>query len=382
MVFYVGRTAFIFLAATLLAVLAELTFYGDRVDPMDTRHNLAMQQEDGSVLQVEVQNGKRMAIRFHQATDQIETFELSTDDVLSLGIPREALYPIVTKDAWKQRLSWTASTVPRVADPECPRRGEGHLQKSTVDVLQQLDPASLRHKAINIGGMYGAGSPNDADDPVVEVVRAEPKMQVLCIGCGDFRSIERLSGHTDRIVTSALQNKWDSDFASIPQEWHDVDVLRLENVPAGLSCLLLRSILQVIRAKVIVLLVHGQVPPPIQFSPIRDTGSPTVGEAFYSCSVSAVSSVVRDHGFSLLRLSGPYALFVRESLWTASTLPLNEAECFRHVEAYGVDLFPIEFVRDWLFNPHVVESVARVHGNVSQALADFGHPGEPFMLAA
>merc|ERR1712186_34414 len=118
------------------------------------------------------------------------------------------------------------------------------------------------HEAINVGGLYGEGTPDVADDPIVETVRWDPQMKVLCIDCGTWKSIERLDGHHDQIESSSLAAPPHVDFAFLPQDWRNVDVLRIEAMPGGTSCTVLRSILSVVRPTVVVLIVHGQIPPP------------------------------------------------------------------------------------------------------------------------
>merc|ERR1712178_424673 len=97
-------------------------------------------------------------------------------------------------------------------------------------------------------------------------------------------------------------------------------------MPGGISCRVLRSLMQSMRPRVVVLIVHGQIPPPVQFSTLRSTGKPDLDQIFYSCSVSAVAAILKLHGMSLLRLSGPYALFVHDEDWKDSSLPLDESE--------------------------------------------------------
>merc|ERR1712217_806010 len=94
----------------------------------------------------------------------------------------------------------------------------------------------------------------------------------------------------------------------LPESWHDPDILRIDSAPCGLSCFLLHRLLQFMRPKIVVMLVHAQVPPPLKFSPVRCSGREPLNEIFYSCSVSGVTSILQAYGMALLRLSGPYAL--------------------------------------------------------------------------
>jgi len=374
----------LFVLTCLVATLGEQAFYGDRVDPWDTSHIKTWSQPDGNIMQVEVRNGKFSAAQFNPATQEVNMVDVHAEEVLRLGIPPDAFEPPVAEAEWAERRQWDGRPSLLPIDTKCPRRGEGHLQKSTVEVLQAIGNDGVHHRAVNIGGLYGAGARETADDPIVEAVRWDSEMQVLCINCGDLAAIARLDGHRERFATVSASLAPDTDFSFIiPEQWREVDVLRLEQMPGGTSCPILRSILRVLRPRVVVLIVHAQIPPPIQLSTLRATGSPELDEVFYSCSLSAAASVLRvaGTGMSLLRLSGPYALFVRDGDWTASALPLDEQECFRHVEVWGVELFPISFVRDWLFDPQPLRSLLRIHGNVTGVFATYGLPREPFALA-
>jgi len=365
--------------ALICHATAELSYYGDRMDPWDTRHVKTLDQGDGMIVQVEVQYGGATAVQFNPETQEVAHTEITREDVLAMGFPRDALDWPIEEDIWTQRKLWDGRRQTHPIDPECPRRGDGHLAKATLEVLEAIGKNTLLHKMINIGGMYGAGMPDLMDDPIVETLRAHDRMKLLCIDCGDFSNIERLQGYQNRIEVSPLESGMDigNDF----RNWRKIDVLRIESMPSGTSCLVLRSVLKVVSPTVVVLIVHGQIPPPIRFSTIRDSGNADVTGALYSCSVAAVSAILEVHGLSLLRLSGPYALFVRRDAWKSSALPLDSTECFRHIEAWGADIFPIEFVRSWLFEADVMQSVAHVHSNISAAFSSFGLPGEPFMLS-
>lgn len=117
-----------------------------------------------------------------------------------------------------------------------------------------------------------------------------------------------------------------------------------------------------------------QVPPPFQYFPLGVPGynSPP---ALMSCSLSGAIEVLAKHDLFLIRLTGPYALFVRQSEWPEA-LPINEFDCYRRASVWGLKDIPLSFVREWLR-----EEVDQVLPLLWRNLTHLHSDGGPFTLA-
>mmetsp|Transcript_96051 Transcript_96051/g.170461 ORF Transcript_96051/g.170461 Transcript_96051/m.170461 type:complete len:148 (-) Transcript_96051:32-475(-) len=146
-------------------------------------------------------------------------------------------------------------------------------------------------------------------------------------------------------------------------------------MPLGRSCQMLRSILRSgVRPRMIALFVLSQVPLPFKFMPLSlDERHPS---ALLSCSLGAAEEVLAPFGFSLLRLTGPYALFVK----TREDLPLNNLDCYRSASVWGMKDIPLASVREWLFL-NVEEALPRLWRNITALYAAEGQVDAPFTLA-
>merc|ERR1712159_702028 len=105
------------------------------------------------------------------------------------------------------------------------------------------------------------------------------------------------------------------------------------------------------------MIVNGQFPPPLRFAGLSVKGwteQRHLPAALYSCSLSYALDMLRPHGFSLVRFSGPYAAFVQNSRLATEMGPTDPDEfaCYRGGRVWGfTQAFPIEFVREWFFAP-------------------------------
>ncbi|CAJ1414943.1 unnamed protein product [Effrenium voratum] len=80
--------------------------------------------------------------------------------------------------------------------------------------------------------------------------------------------------------------------------------------------------------------------------------------------------VLAPWGLFLIRLTGPYALFVHRDEWYQE-LPINELDCYRRASVWGLQDIPLRFVREWFF-----EDVDQVLPLVWRNLSSLYRPGE------
>lgn len=149
----------------------------------------------------------------------------------------------------------------------------------------------------------------------------------------------------------------------------------MDGLRHGVSCEVLRQVLRAgVRPRLVALLVLSQVPPPFQYFPLGVPGynSPP---ALMSCSLSGAIEVLAKHDLFLIRLTGPYALFVRQSEWPEA-LPINEFDCYRRASVWGLKDIPLSFVREWLR-----EEVDQVLPLLWRNLTHLHSDGGPFTLA-
>lgn len=295
---------------------------------------------------------------------------------LAAAFPEGADQPRVTEAYWDEKTRHHSASARR--DPACPVNGENHVETAAVKVLQALAPP-LRGTALNVGGLYGGKGgwdPDKADDPTVELLRAAPATRVLCYNCEGASGVTRLGADG----AAKLEHK-EVDLLSselpLPAAFHDLDWLRLDFVPGGQSCQVLRKLFRAgARPRLVVMMVLSQVPPPFRLVPlISGEGHPP---ALISCSLAAASAELAPHGLSLLRLSGPYALFVDRSAWP-EPLPISDLDCYREASVWGYEDLPLPFVREWTFSP-VAEALPRIWSNISELYLAAGRPGAPFSL--
>merc|ERR1711879_362073 len=201
--------------------------------------------------------------------------------------------------------------------------------------------------------------------------------RVLCWACEDASQVTRLSGLTDRIEHADVDLL--SPQLAAPSAYRHLDMLRIDHVPAGQSCRVLSQLLRGgVRPSLVVMLVLSQVPPPFRFAPLSlDIRHHPA--ALVSCSLSLAASLLEPYGITLLRLTGPYALFVKRDLWQGP-LPLDELACYRGASVWGYEDLPLAFVREWTFVP-VDEGLSRIWSNMTELYKAAGQVNAPFTLA-
>ncbi|CAE8722158.1 unnamed protein product [Polarella glacialis] len=329
--------------------------------------------------------------------------ELGPDEEQQLlsAFPPEAFLPAavnppVASGTWSSKLRHYASS--DHVDPDCAVRGENHLERSILDVFQalQLPPIGA---VLSIGGLYGGKHGEGAeapDDPAVELLlelqqtfRGSPaSLRAMCWGCkeGEVANLTRAQPLVPIVPIFEVRpfpEVADLTLApalDVPAGFQgELDLLRFDALPLGRSCQALAALLRAgVRPRLLAMFVLSQIPPPYKFIPLASDVA-THPAALMACSLSAVADIVAPFGLSLLRLTGPYALFVARHAWRGR-LPLNELECYRRAAVWGLTDIPLHFVRDWLFSS-VDEGLPQLWGNLSALYASAGQAGAPFTLA-
>lgn len=367
--------------ATALALVWEVeaqeeaSDYGARVDIWLKEFKQAVRVAEDTVLHLRLQKGEFSA---SLDEDGAEPFELGAAERAQLlaVFPEDATRQTVSDEDWAARVREHGRGASAHVDSACPVNGENHLEKAVVEVFEALRGSPWK-AMLNIGGLYGGKHGEGAhlpDDPTVELLRHVPDARVLCWKCGDFAEVTRVGSLASRFEA------WEADLTadpSPPQGFRDLDLLRLDFLPAGQSCQVLGRLLRRgVRPRMVAMLVLSQVPPPFQYVPLAPERHP---QPLFSCSLAAASEVLARHDLFLLRLTGPYALFVRRDAWR-SPLPLSELDCYRGAGVWGDKALPLPFVREWLFQP-VDKVLPRLWGNLTLLYEAGGFGGAPFTLA-
>eukprot|EP00929_Paragymnodinium_shiwhaense_P084840 TRINITY_DN45400_c0_g1_i1.p1 TRINITY_DN45400_c0_g1~~TRINITY_DN45400_c0_g1_i1.p1 ORF type:complete len:409 (-),score=42.33 TRINITY_DN45400_c0_g1_i1:190-1416(-) len=367
------------------------------VDPFMKEWRRTVRVPDG-VLVLRLQQGQLETFSEDGAPLHLGNNEMQGlhDFVRQSGVfPDEAWEPVIPAADWAgvehARFGSSLQHVRTRIDKDCPVNSENHLERTIVQVFQTLLPypgepdTNGYGKMLNIGGFYGGrrgDAPDAPDDPTVELLRARPTSKVLCWQCGeeDPASVTRLGSELGKRVVQAEHVDLLAADLAVPAGYQELDLLRLDHVPAGQSCRVLSKLLrQGVRPRMVAMLVLSQVPLPYKFAPLS-LNVDRHPEAFISCSLGMAASIMEPHGLTLLRLTGPYALFVDKRLWP-QPLPLNDMACYRAASVWGYEDIPMPFVREWLLQPPDVV-VPRLWGNISSIYISSGHPGAPFTLAA
>lgn len=357
--------------ATIPAQVEEPPSYGSIIDPWLKEYTQVLRLSQDDVLLVRLHRGEISA--FTQDGNELALDDKQRKQILA-AFPKGADQLRVTDALWDEKTKHFSASARR--DPACPVNTENHLEKAAVEVLQALT-MPLRGTALNVGSLYGGRDgeePDKPDDPTVELLRAVPATRVLCYNCGDASRVTRLGADVARKFEHHDVNLLSAE-VPLPAAFHDLDWLRLDFVPGGQSCQLLRKLLRSgARPRLVVMMVLSQVPPPFRFAPlISGEGHP---KALISCSLAAAAAELAPHGLSLLRLTGPYALFVDRAAWP-ETLPISDLDCYREASVWGYEDLPLPFVREWIFTP-VAEALPRIWSNLTELYAATGHPGAPF----
>lgn len=372
----------VFVPAFLLLLLPQAALglpeaeaeYGARIDPWLKDWTQAVRISEEEVILLRLHRGELTA-----ATPEGNTLPLAEEERRSLlePFPKEARTSPVDAGAWAAKVRLHGQSTRE--DASCPVNGENHLEMTVVDVYEALKGVG-KHKMLNLGGLYGGvrGDGEDlADDPVVELLRHQPEMQVLCWNCGDVADVSRVGALAGRFRLENVDVM--APELKLSAEFQDLDLLRLDFLPGGQSCQVLKKLLRAgARPRMVAMLVMSQVPPPFRFTPLSSdvNGHPS---ALFSCSLAAAADVVAVHELFLLRLTGPYALFVRRDVWKES-LPVSELDCYRGASVWGHRGLSIDFVRDWLFSP-VETALPLLWGNLTGIYEGAGQGGTPFTLA-
>eukprot|EP00929_Paragymnodinium_shiwhaense_P014764 TRINITY_DN122728_c0_g1_i1.p1 TRINITY_DN122728_c0_g1~~TRINITY_DN122728_c0_g1_i1.p1 ORF type:complete len:450 (+),score=70.88 TRINITY_DN122728_c0_g1_i1:79-1428(+) len=177
-----------------------------------------------------------------------------------------------------------------------------------------------------------------------------------------------------------------------------VDILKVDI--DSIDCLVVEALAPRLDIKAIIIETNKWIPPPFQFTLLFP--SEKVPNQMNGCSVSyAVNRFLR-HGFRLVFYSGEDAVFVHDDVLKAGTRvnrnpmvsplreyssPLDEFECYRSIEQFGLRRldgervaqylrgWPIPFVREWFFTLPIEEAATALWGNLTAIHADV-----PFML--
>lgn len=376
--------------------------YGARIDLWAKLHEQAVKVGEDSVLLLRLHNGHLAAFELDGQTP----VELEPEILYQFRsvFPSEAYDPPVNEKDWEMRVKHEsfgnsvehacsvgadnklekASTCFAV-DPLCPVLKENHLEKAILEAWTMLRGKPKR-RSVNVGGLYGGkfGEGDDApDDPTVELVRATRGMKVLCWDCGDVRSVTRAKGYAHQFEKWHVTS-FDPTFqpVEVPFEFRSVDLLRLDFVSDGQSCQLLRRLLVAgMKPRMVAMLVMSQIPPPFKYTPLPLSKDPNRGfeskrtsEIFFSCSLAAAQEVLSPYDMFLVRLTGPYALFVQRDEWPTE-LPISDLQCYREALVWGNRALPIEFIREWLFS-NTSATLHRMWNNLTVL-----HGNSPFTLA-
>lgn len=356
--------------ATVPAKVEEPPSYGSIIDPWLKEYTQALRLTKDDMMLARLHRGEVSA--FTQDGNEVNLDDGQRRQLLA-AFPEGADQPHVADAVWNEKTKHFSASARR--DPACPVNTENHLEVAAVQVLQALT-MPLRGAAVNVGGLYGGrdgAEPDKADDPTVELLRAAPATRVLCYNCEGASRVTRL-GADGAVKLEHHEVNLLSAEVPLPAAFHDLDWLRLDFVPGGQSCQLLRNLLRSgARPRLVIMMVLSQVPPPFRFVPlVSGEGHP---KPLISCSLSAAAAELAPYGLSLLRLTGPYALFVERSAWP-EPLPISDLDCYREASVWGYEDLPLPFVREWIFTP-VAEALPRIWSNLTDLYAATGHPGAP-----
>lgn len=345
-----------------------------RIDPSLRRWKRSVRVSEDLLLHLEVHQGE---LRAFQADGQ--QMDLSEDDAAQLQsvfpfdafAPEAKLEPIAPA-AWDaKRLRFGKDARPSEG---CAVNDENHLERTTVAVFQRLKSEPLG-VVVTVGGLYGYshGEGEDVlDDPAVELLLEMQQngirnLRALCLGCEakQVASLTRARSLQKVFQVQALDPQ--ALRSAVPEILlpkafvGQVDLLRLDSLPHGSSCQVLRSLLMKVQPRLLAMFVFSQVPPPFNFIPHGQ--SVETPPAIMACSLSAVMQVVAPYNLFLIHLTGPYALFVQRDEWHQE-LPIDELDCYRKASVWGMEDIPINFVREWFFED-VDEVLPRIWGNLT-----------------
>ncbi|CAJ1336748.1 unnamed protein product [Effrenium voratum] len=365
------------LAAALSFAQTGAEDYMARIDPSLRTWTRSVRVAQDSFLDLEVHQGQLRAYQDGQQLDLPEEHMMQ----LAAAFPAEAFEkealnpPIAIPEARAQRYGASVRI-----DPGCPVNSENHLERTTVAVFRELKSSPLG-VVVTLGGLYGYQSGEGAeiaDDPAVELLLEMQQQglpaRALCLGCpeGQVASLTRAQTLQQVFTTRQLPESLRSNFPELPLPLAfqgGVDLLRLDALPHGSSCQVLRAILRAgVRPRLVALFVQSQVPPPFKFVPLGQVMETPA--AIMACSLSAAMEVLAPWGLFLIRLTGPYALFVHRDEWYQE-LPINELDCYRRASVWGLQDIPLRFVREWFF-----EDVDQVLPLVWRNLSSLYRPGE------
>jgi len=357
-----------------IASAQEDDSFGGRVDPWMKEYSEAIRVSPKEVVLLHLLRGQLSA--YKSDTGEPVPIAAEQSEQLFAVFPKEARHSPVEKAVWEERERGHAAGQRK--DKKCPVDQGNHLEQAVVEVHKALT-VPHRDLILNIGGLYGGRNgelPDHLDDPTVELLRARPKSRVLCWHCGNVADVTRLQGLSDNFEHQAPDLL--SPELSMPEHYRELDLLRLDAQPMGQSCRILGKILRSgVRPRLVAMFVLSQVPPPFKFAPLS-LNKDRHPRAVLGCSLSMASEVLAPYGLSLLRLTGPYALFVERANWK-EPLPLNELDCYRRASLWGYSDLPLAFARDWLFSP-VDEALPRLWSNMTAIYAATGQPNVPFTL--
>ncbi|CAE7298568.1 ergic3 [Symbiodinium natans] len=369
------------------AVSAAAEDYMARVDPSIHTWTRTVRVAEETFLLLEMHQGHLRA--FWNGDAEVDLPEEQQEELLNVfpadALTVEARVPQIHGENWAAKLRRHA--VGHRVDPNCAVNSENHLEKEILVVFRQLRSRPLG-SVLTFGGLYGGVHGRGADvpdDPAVELMLelqrlGTSQVQGLCVFCdGDqVTSLTRASQLQSamRILNPAEELRSASPELTLPPEFAgQVDLLRLDALQHAVSCQLLRNLLRAgVRPRLVALLVLSQVPPPFKYFPLSVPGH-DAPPALMTCSLSGAIEVLLKYDLFLIRLTGPYALFVQRSEWPEE-LPINEFDCYRKASVWGLEDIPLPFVREWL-REDVDEVLPRLWRNLSQLHFD----GGPFTLA-
>ncbi|CAE7475624.1 COMT, partial [Symbiodinium sp. KB8] len=369
----------------LAAVALASEDYMARVDPSLHTWTRTVRVAEDAFLLLEMHQGNLKALLNGEA--EVDLPQEQEEQLLS-AFPAEALtvearVPQIQSQRWAAKILRHA--VGARVDPDCAVNTENHLEKEILAVFRRLRNPPIG-SVLTFGGLYGGvhGEGVDVpDDPAVELMlelqqRGNVRLKGLCMFCDEeqVRSLTRAQGLQSALRTLNIPDPLRWADLQLPAEFAgELDLLRLDGLRHGVSCEVLRQVLRAgVRPRLVALLVLSQVPPPFQYFPLGVPGynSPP---ALMSCSLSGAIEVLAKHDLFLIRLTGPYALFVRQSEWPEA-LPINEFDCYRRASVWGLKDIPLSFVREWL-REEVDQVLPRLWRNLTHLHSD----GGPFTLA-
>lgn len=350
--------------------------YMARIDPSLRSWLRSVRLSEDVLLQLEVHQGKLRAFQDHEqlALEEEEVAQLRSVFPSDAFAPEALLSPI-GPEAWDaKRQQFGKHGLDANIFPDCAVNNENHLERTTVAVFNQLKSSHLG-VVVTVGGLYGHrhGEGEDVlDDPAIELLLEmqrlrTPALRALCLGCEEeqvasltrarsLQEVFRLEALEETSLRSALPD------ISLPKDFiGPIDLLRLDALPHGSSCQVLRSLLLKVQPRLVAMFVFSQVPPPFEFIP--HSQSVETPPALMACSLSAAMQVLAPHNIFLIHLTGPYALFVHREEWHQA-LPIDEMDCYRKSSAWGMQDIPIDFVREWFFED-VDKVLPRIWSNIS-----------------